>query len=185
MRLSPLPEFLRAVEDDAPKLARYGASLLRPEGGSTESGIVDALGGELTAVLQSLTALDDRESRSFMRFLTDRASRNAVYAATTQYEIDSWVAKAAARDQDASDHGNFGQKESRRDSFAVAAAAYAELVAKLVPDQPLTEETYRKAARQVIYQQANRSTRELISPDQERERGNQAIQAAVIASRPF
>ena len=43
MRLSPLPEFPRAVEDDAVKLVEYGATLLRPKGGSTEGGAVDAL----------------------------------------------------------------------------------------------------------------------------------------------
>ena len=37
VRLSPLPEFLRAVEQDARKLVDYGHGLLRPQTGSTEA----------------------------------------------------------------------------------------------------------------------------------------------------
>lgn len=185
MKLSPLPEFLNAVQSDASKLVEFGATLLRPEGGSTEGGIVDALRVELPAVHQSLLALDDRESRAFTRFLIDRATRNAVYAATTQFEIETWVAKSAARGQDASEHDNFGQKEARRDGFAVMAAAFAELVQELLPEEKLTTEVYAKVARQVIFQQANHNTRELLSPKDEQERGNHAIQAAVLASRPI
>ncbi len=185
MRLSPLPEFLRAVEEDAEKLVEYGAALLRPEGGSTEGGAVDALRKELSGVIQSLSALDEREVRAFTRFLVDRATRNAVYAATTQFEIDTWVAKSATRGQDASEHQNFGQKESRRDGFAVMAAAFAELVQELLPQEKLTTDVYAKVARQVIFQQANHNTRELLSPKDEQERGNQAVQAAVLASRPI
>ncbi len=185
MRLSPLPEFLRAVEEDTEKLVAYGAALLRPKGGSTEGGAVDALRKELSGVIQSFSALDDREVRALTRFLVDRATRNAVYAATTQFEIDNWVAKSAARGQDASEHANFSTKESRRDSFSVAAAAYAELISDLVPSEKLTKESYAKAARQVIYQQAGMNSRELLSPKDEKERDHQALQAAVLASRPI
>lgn len=185
MRLSPLPEFLKAVEDDAPKLVEYGATLLRPEGGSTEGGIVDALRNELPGALQSFAALDDREVRAFTRFLIDRATRNAVYAATCQFEIDTWVAKSAARGQAASENEHFGQKESRRDSFAVMAAVFAELVQDLLPTEKLTAEIYAKAARKIIYQQANHNTRDLLSPKDLQERENHAIQAAIVAARPI
>ncbi len=185
MRLSPLPEFLRAVEEDAVKLVEYGATLLRPEGGSTEGGLVDALKKELARVIESLAALDDRERQAFSRFLIDRAARNAVYAATTQFEIDNWVAKAAAKGEDAGEHQNFGQKETRRDGFAVMAAAFAELVQELLPEEKFSTEVYAKAARQVVYQQANHNSRELLSPKDEQERNNHAVQAAVLASRPI
>jgi hypothetical protein len=184
-RLSPLPEFLRSISEDAPKLADYGYSLLRPTNGSTEASVVDTLRQELTGVLESFSALDDRESRAFARFLSDRALRNAVYAAITQFELDRWVAKSAARGQDASEHTNFPQKESRRDSFATVAAAFVELCAHLFPDEKLTAARYGRMARQVVYQQADVATREHVSPQQEADRDVHAVQAAVLASRPF
>jgi hypothetical protein len=185
LRLTPLPEFLRAVEQDAPKLVDYGRGLLRPQAGSTEASIADALQQELASVLQSLSALDDREARALHRFLVDRATRNAVYAATTQYEIDRWVAKSAARGQDASEHDNFAPKESRRDGFATVAAVYAELVSGLMPDRKLMQEQYSKTARQVLFQQADIASREQLSPHQEAARDAHAVKAAVLASRPI
>jgi hypothetical protein len=184
-RLSPLPEFLRAIEEDAPKVVIYGAGLLRPAGGSTEGGVVDALRSELVGVIQSLSALDDRESQALTRFLVDRATRNAVYAAITQFEIDNWVVKAASRGQDASSHDNFAQKETRRNNFSLLAAAFAELVDELAPGQKLSSAVYAKAARQIVYQQADMNTRETLSPKQEEERDHQAVRAAVLASRPI
>ena len=186
-RLSPLPEYLRAVEQDAPKLVEYGAKLLRPEngGGSTEADILDSLRDELPGVIESMAALDDRERQAFIRFLVDRATRNAVYAATTQFEIDSWTRRAASKGEDPGEHQNFGQKESRRDAFATLAAAFAELVRELMPSEALNEVTYGKTARQVIYQNASYNERDLLQPSEEKARAGHAVQAAVLASRPI
>lgn len=186
-RLRPNDEFLNGVIADAPKFEAYGYKLVHPEGGAgaVESDLVASLKGELKSLLDSLTALQDREAADFIRWLTDRACRNQIYAAITQFELDNWAARAAAQGRNPAEHENFGEKESRRDTFSITGAVYAEVLRELKPDVDLGDEAYARSARQVIYNQANMQTRETLNPQQEKQQESAEIAAAVLASRPI
>lgn len=187
VRLRPNENFLAAVQADAPKFEQYGYKLVHPEGGSgaVEHDLVESLKVELDAVLTSMRALHEREEADFLRWLSDRVTRNCVYAAITQFEIDEWTARSQARGQDASEHQNFGEKQSRRDTFAITGAVFGEVLREINPQANLSDATFEKTARSVIYQQADMRGREQLNPQQVDQQEQASIAAAVVANRPF
>ena len=187
VRLRPNSEYLAAVEADAPKFEMYGFKLNHPDNGpgTTEAGLVDALTTEMACILDSVVTLDDREAKALRKFITDRCTSNCVYAATNQFEIDQWTARAARQDKDASKEENFGEKESRRDSFAAIGAVWGEVARKLFDDIDLSDQVFVRSARSAIYMQADMRGREQLNPQQEKEQDTAKAAAAVAASRPI
>ena len=188
--LSPLSEFLNAIYADTPKFIDFGDGLItsdKPDKKpSTEAALALTLTGEVGQLLTTVTALDQQEREQFIRYWKDRAARNGVYAAINQFELDKWVANSAKRNVDARQHENFGEKESRRDGFAIKAAVYRRMIVGLgqadaVLDQPFIV----KCANGIIYQQAEMRGKEVLNPTQDAAQDTAAVQSTVLAARPF
>ncbi len=185
-RLSPNEDFLNAVFVDAPKFKDFGDEKL-------DKGVlklVDAFTGEASAIITSATALDGgeggQERAQTIRHFKDRAARNLVYAAINQFEMDQWVANSAKRGQDAMQHDNFGEKQSRRDTFALKGAFYARVLIGLgLSDAVLVDGDIVKSAKGIIYQQCEIEQRKALSPSQEAEQQGANVDAAVATARPF
>jgi hypothetical protein len=195
-RLQPNPEFLKAVAADAPKFIKYGNDKLSPE--STEFGAANDISAALTMVIESLRGFDesDREQGALKRYVTERATSNLVYAAITQFEIDNWAARAAAQGRNASDHQNFGQKQARRDEFAINGVMWLAIGRQLFADFPLvvsgnpaqlkaTHDQLERQAKSLIFQQARIQTQQLTSPNSANVEEQQNKAAAVAVSRPI
>lgn len=186
--LSPIPAYLKYVEETAARAAQFGLGLIYPDGehGKTEeSGRVDIMIEEASNLLESFRATSENEAQAFERFLIERCTRNAIYAATTQYELEQWSARAAAQGQDPSEHQNYGEKESRLESFALAAGIAFAVVKGVLPTADLSGETFAKAARKTIYDQANFEGRKLLNPAQLDEQKTAAVEAAKVTARRF
>lgn len=182
--LSPNPEFLAAVTGDALNAALFGITRVeRPK--SQEAANVKQLVKEFTPVLQTLVAVDDREANDFKRWIIERATRNACYAAITQFELTSWAERAAKQGKDASEHDSFGTKQSRMESFASAAGTFRAVALELLPESDLTQATYAKMAKRLIYQQADMNTRDMNNPASVDANEQAGIDGAVAAVKLF
>jgi hypothetical protein len=186
--LSPIPTYLAYVEASAANAANYGLGKIYPNGEddvTEEAGTVERMGDEARDLLESFRALGDNEAKSFERFLIDRATRNAVYAATTQYELENWTRRAASQDQDASAHQNFGEKQSRLESFALMAGISYALVRAVMPSADLSDRAYAKAARRIVYDSANFETNRQLNPTQLGGQQTAATEAALLTVTRF
>lgn len=189
--LQPNQEFMAAVIADAPKFLKYGyRCLINNEGKAIESierTAVDDMSATYALLRESMKAFDesDREDNALKRYMTERVTSNIIYAAITQFEVDNWAARAASSGKDASDHQNFGEKQSRRDEFAHNGAIFHAVLANVYPDVKIDATTFEKQAKQLIYQQARMRTQEAAGPQSQNVEEQQARAAAVMASRPF
>jgi hypothetical protein len=182
--LSPNPEFLAAITEDAHKAGLFGITRVE-EAKSTESVHVKQLVKELTPVLHTLEAIDTREANDFSRWLIERATRNACYSAITQFELVQWTERAAKQGKDASEHSSFGTKQSRMESFASAAGVFRAVAMQLLPQADLGDVTYAKMAKRLIYQQADMNTRDLNNPADVDANEKAVIDGAIAAVKLF
>jgi hypothetical protein len=186
--LSPLPQFIAYVEAAATRAADYGIGVVYPGGehGKTdEAELVEQLIASSKEMLFTLRALGENEGKAFERFLVERCTRNSVYAATTQFELENWASRAHARGEDASSHQNYGEKESRLQTFAIQAGVAFAVVREVLPDQPLNETTFKKAAKRIVYEAANFEGDKLSTPAQQDEQQTAAAEAARVTARRF
>lgn len=183
--LSPNPEYLQAVIKDAPKFVAYGEKLASPD--SVEWIAAQDLANQFVAAQMAVKSFDtsEREVKALRRFITERAASNFVYAAVTQFEIDNWAARSAARGQDASENTNFGQKQARRDEFAVNGFVWNVVGKQVFSDWKLDAPALERQAKSIIFQQARMATQDQQNPDVMDEGEQQSRAAAVAISRPI
>lgn len=184
-RLNPNPDFLMAVKTDTSKFVKYGETLCEVD--STEYVAARDISSSLAMTCESLSGFDtsEREQKALRRFVTERACAGFVYAAVTQFEIDNWAASAAAQHRNASDHQNFGEKQSRRDEFALSGYVWL-LAGKLAwSDFNIDELTLERQGRGIIYQQARMRTQEFTAPKEVSSEEQQSRAAAIAVSRPI
>jgi len=198
--LSPLATFLEYVAGTkasngqpvthgaAARAAEYGFGLVYPngeDGKTTEAQRVNEMVEEANAFLLSLQAFSDNEAKAFERFLIDRATRNAVYAAITQFELENWASRARARGQNASEHENYGEKESRLQSFALAAGVSLAIVRYVLPTQSMEADVFDKAASRIVYENANYESSRLFTPSTSDQMAQAALDSAKLTARRF
>ncbi len=184
-KLSPNPEFLSAIVTDAHKASLYGISILDKNPKSLEAANVKQLVKEFTPVLNTLEAVDAREATDFSRWLIERATRNACYAAITQFELTSWAERSAKQGKSAAEHDSFGTKQARMESFVSAAGVFRAIVVELLPKADLSDAVYVKMAKRLIYQQADMNTRDLNNPADVDANDQAEIDGAVAAVKLF
>ena len=182
--LSPNPEFLASVTEDAYKAGQFGITRVERKD-SQEAANVKQLVKEFKPVLNTLEAVDTREANDFKRWLIERATRNACYAAITQFELTSWAKRAAESGKDASEHDSFGVKQSRMESFASAAGTFRAVALELLTDSDLSDGVYVKMAKRLIYQQADMNTRDMLNPASVDANKQAGIDGAVAAVKLF
>lgn len=186
--LSPLPGFLSYVETAAARAADYGIGLVYPGGehGKTdESDLVATIVEHSKEMLHALRAVNENEGKAFERYLVERCMRNSVYAATTQFELENWAARAHARGQDANSHPNYAEKESRLSTFALQAGVAFAIAREVVTDEPLNATTFAKAARRVVFEAANFEGDKLLTPQQLSDQQKAEADATVKLARRF
>lgn len=187
--LSPLAHYLKYVEEAAYKAAEFGVGIVFPDGARDKTD--EAMhAGELAEHIKemhfSLQALDPKEAESFERYWIDRATRNAVYAATTQFELENWAARSAAKGDDPSNHQNFGEKESRLENFARKAGVGLAILLEAYPaSNNYGPDAFAKAARRVIYDAADMETSRLLTPQQLTEQQQAGADAAKATVKRF
>ena len=184
-KLSPNPEFLSAILTDAHKASLYGVSILDKNPKSTEAANVKQLVKEFTPVLQTLEAINSREATDQKRQIIERATRNACYAAITQFELTSWAERSAKQGKSAAEHDGFGTKQARMESFVSAAGIFRAVVTELLPEADLSDAVYVKMAKRLIYQQADMNTRDLNNPADVDANEKAEIDGAVAAVKLF
>lgn len=186
--LSPLPQFLAYVEQAAQRAADYGLGLVYPGGehGKTdESDLVDQVVEHSKELLHTYRAINENDGKAFERFLIERCTRNSVYAATTQFELENWAARAHARGQDASSHQNYGEKESRLQTFALQAGVAFAVAREVLPEAPLNVDTFSKAARRLVFESANFEGDKLLTPAQLSAQQKAEADATIKLARRF
>jgi len=181
--LKPFESYMQYVLDKAPAAALAGRNLCAP--GTQEASLITQGLDEVEALRQTFAALSDNEAGAFVRFLADRCLRNAVYAATTQHELVSWTERAVARNEDATEHQNYGEKESRRDSFMRTAGALYILIQDAFPAVDLSQRAFEKKVKQVIYDTARMEGNKLKTPAQLDEDQKAVAAAAKIGAEAF
>ena len=186
--LKPFDEFLNYVIDKARKAADAGLGVCYPNGehGKTQEAEIVAQAIEEVAHLRSsLTALSDLEGRSFDKFIVERCLRNAVYAATTQYELVNWASREAAKGNDVSTNDNYGEKASRKTTFMVTAGALFALIRETLPKADMSERAFQRMAKRVVYDNARMEADKLKTPAQATAEQKAGVEAATLVAEDF
>jgi hypothetical protein len=186
--LSPFKAFLDYVVEKSARASEFGQQVIYPrkaEQPTEEAELVKQAVQEITALRQTLVALmGETDANALDRFLVERATRNGVYSATTQFELKNWAEKAGAAGKDASDNSNYGEKESRRDTFARNAGAFRAIIREL-PGVQIDDESFAKMARRHIYDQARMEGNKLRTPATRGAEAAAGSQAAAATAEAF
>lgn len=172
----------------ASRVADFALGMIYPGGerGKTEeAALVERLKVSAKEFLLDARASSELEGKAFERHLIDRVTRNASYAASTQFELENWAERAAAAGRDASEHQSFGEKESRMLRFALEAGKWYAVVREILPDAKLDADAFDRAATGIVYETAESEGRKLLSPLQLNERQKAGADAAKISVRRF
>lgn len=180
--LRPYPEYLMHAMQNARAAALAGAESIR---NASEADLVKQLGPEVQAVEQSLRAINELDAVAFQKFLVQRCLRNAVYAATTEFELIKWAENSAAKGQDPEDHNNYGEKRSRAVKFARTAGALFLLLKDIDPTVDLSEAVFVNMAKSVVYDTARMEANKLRTPATASKSDGASAQAAKMTAKLF
>jgi hypothetical protein len=186
--LSPIPAFIAYVQVKALAAAEFGYGLVYPGGErdkTDEASLVADAVEHSRELLHTLTAMNEKDGEAFKRFLVDRATRNAVYAATTQFELENWAARSHARGQDANSHPSYTEKESRLEGFARQAGVGYAIARDVLGTEAPDADGFSRAAKRVIYESASFEGDKLLTPVQLTEQQKASAQATVALARRF
>jgi hypothetical protein len=186
--LSPFPAYLNYVIHKAPKAADAGIGVVYPKGEhdkTQEAEIVGHAVEEAQALASSMRALSELEGSAFEKFLIDRCLRNAVYAATTQFELVNWSEREARNGRDPSQLSNYGEKVSRKMVFMTTAGALFSIIRDAFPNADLSAAAFERTAKRVIYDTARIEASKLKSPKQISQDQQAGVDAARIVAEDF
>jgi hypothetical protein len=183
--LSPLPAFLEYVVSRAPKVVEFGLKELGDD--STDRKLLaDSLLDTLSTIRGTM---HENDATDYIRWCVGRATRNAVYAAITQFECEAWAQREAAAGRDARERDNFADKEARIERSAVMAATmFGALM--LIDDQAVRQllpkpADFAKTAKSIIYQNADIETRRKKTPGQLDAETSAKVDAATVGIARF
>jgi hypothetical protein len=186
--LKPFDEYLNYTVEKSYLAAQRGLEVCFPGGShdkTQEAAIVKSLSDEVRAMHESMVALNGLEGNAFTKFLVDRCLRNAVYAATTQFELVNWAAREAAKGNDASTNTNYGEKASRKTTFMITAGALLALINDAFPGADVSKTAFQKMAKRVIYDTARIEGDKLKTPAQMSTEAKAGVEAARITVEDF